>query len=168
MYHHSFVTAVTLSLLISHSSSFARSDDSDKPIEISADNVTLLQGAGKSLYSGNVVFTQGTLNLNADLITIFQDDIGIYQITSTGKPVKMQQEADDGGLWKGSADSMTYHLKEELLEFAGDAQLFQNQDSFTSELIHYDMQGNLVKAGLEKSADGEKSDRVKVMIMPKK
>jgi len=66
---------------ISSSYVFAEKADRDKPIELESDSMTSDESKNKSVYSGNVILTQGTLLIKADELTIREDNQGFQHST---------------------------------------------------------------------------------------
>ena len=54
--------------------------DSDKPIEIEADTMTVEETKNTSTYEGDVILTQGSLVINADKLIIREDRQGFQQV----------------------------------------------------------------------------------------
>jgi len=67
---------ILIAFLISHPISYAEKADRDKPIEIEADTMTVDDSKSTSIYTGDVILTQGTLLIKADELIVRQDKQG--------------------------------------------------------------------------------------------
>ncbi|HIG36794.1 MAG TPA: lipopolysaccharide transport periplasmic protein LptA, partial [Oceanospirillaceae bacterium] len=80
----SITSAILLSYSLLASSTVAALDsDREQPIQIAADAAELNEGKGFSIYSGNVIITQGTMVIEASTVKITFDDNGIQTILAT-------------------------------------------------------------------------------------
>jgi len=144
--------------------SAALESDKDQPILLEADGADINDRTGISVYTGNVVVTQGSIKINADKITVTQQDQKSDHILAEGKPVRFQQEPDNKKeLIKGRALRTEYYMDSEMVYLIGDAILTQGKDTFKSDRITYDRVKAQVKAG--SSAKGKQ--RVSISIQPR-
>jgi lipopolysaccharide export system protein LptA len=149
--------------------SYALETDREQPIRIQADAAIVDETKGSSVYKGNVIITQGTLEVTADEVEIFTADSEVIQIiakTNKGSEVlaHYQQQTNDAmDMVVADAQKITYLVQEERLHLAGDARLQQVQDVFTGQLLYYDLGRGIVNLN---SSGG--SDRVNMTITPKK
>jgi len=135
--------------------------DRDQPIEVEADSVDLDEGAGKSVYQGNVILRQGTIRLEADRVTVLHRGSKPSKVVAIGNPVKFRQRP--GGQKeeiRGSANRTEYQIDSEELLLIGNAYLAQGDDSFRSDRIVYDRVAERIKAG----AAAQGKERVKMTI----
>lgn len=60
--------------------------DTDQPVEVSADNLSVDQDTGTAIFTGNVVIGQGEMRLSAArvLVVYRQDGDGIQRLEATG------------------------------------------------------------------------------------
>ena len=64
------------SLMLLSQCSWGLESDRDQPIHIKDDRITVNEKQGVSFYQGNVQFTQGSLRVNGDEVTVFlQGDV---------------------------------------------------------------------------------------------
>ncbi len=147
----------------------ALESDREQPIRIQADAAMVDENQGASVYRGNVIITQGTLEVTADEVEIFTADNTVIQIIA-----KVDKNSDDLAQYRqqineaeemvyADAKKITYLVQEERLHLAGDARLQQVEDVFTGELLYYDLARRIVNLS---STGG--SDRVNMTITPKK
>jgi lipopolysaccharide export system protein LptA len=144
--------------------------DSDQPIQISADAGTVNEAKGISTYSGNVTIDQGSMHISADEVEVIVVDSEVVQIiarTDTASTrlahYEHQQEGSDTPVL-AEARLITYMVQEERLHLSGQAVLKQMRDSFSGELLYYDVNRGFVDL---KSGDAA-GDRIKMIINPKK
>ena len=63
-----FITLITFFL---STSAWALSSDKNKPVEVEADSFNLDDAKKVTIYSGNVIITQGSMEIMADKVTIY-------------------------------------------------------------------------------------------------
>lgn len=137
----------------------ALESDKEQPIELAADSVDIDESKGTSVYRGDVDLRQGTMHLQADVVTVYQDKRKPTKIIAEGRPVKFQQQSDKG-LVKGRAKRAEYEVDSENLVMIGDAVLLQGSDSMRSDRIVYDRVKSVVKAGA--AAKGKQRVRISI------
>jgi lipopolysaccharide export system protein LptA len=153
-----------ISLFIS-TASFALSTDKDQPVEVEADSFTLDDAKGITTYAGDVIIVQGSMEIKADKITIRSANGKTDKVVATGKPVKFQQQPDgDKALVRGEANQFDYLLSKDTLVLAGNATLWQDGSTFSSDRIEYDSKRSVIKAGAQSGG----SKRVKIILEPAK
>jgi lipopolysaccharide export system protein LptA len=156
-----------LTLLPTFSS--ALESDREQPISIQADAAIVDETNGSSVYKGNVIITQGTLEVIANEVEIFTSAGEVIQIIATTDKdsevlAHYQQQINDAmDMVVADAQKITYLIQEDKLHLSGDARLQKIQDVFTGQLLSYDLERGIVNLN---SLGG--SDRVKMTITPKK
>jgi len=137
-------------------------DDRDQPIRITADTAIRDEKQGFTVYSGNVHMTQGSLDIEADKLTIFHETAQADKIVAEGKPARMQQKpAVDEPMVRAHAEIIEYYKIEERVHFRIDAHIDQDGASVTGDSIDYFIAEQLVKADSDKATEG---NRVQVVI----
>ena len=155
---------------------YALSTDIEQPIEIEADAGEFDESAGRTVYTGNVIVTQGTLRMTGDrLIANFDDNRVIIDAYLTGTPATFHQTPDGG---KQDIDAVgkkiEYHPRRNLIFVIEQARLTQGERVFEGYRINYDTKRSIItgtgtKPGATQAgAPAGKSGRVKVVIPPKK
>jgi len=154
-------TKLLLALILLCAGGIAQALESDKeqPIELAADSVDIDESKGISVYRGDVDLRPGTMHLQADVVTVYQDKRKPTKIIAEGRPVKFQQQSDKG-LVKGRAKRAEYEMDSENLVMIGDAVLLQGSDSMRSDRIVYDRVKSVVKAGA--AAKGKQRVRISI------
>jgi len=157
------LTALLIALLILGTLSLASARQSDraKPIDVRADASEFDEKTGRQSLSGNVLITQGTMQIRADFIAITLDNNELSKIEGRGAPIRFEQENEAGEKMQGQAKEIIYDAVSGTLILQGEATLNQPRQSLTSEKITFDAQTQKV------SAEGSKSSgRVSIQIQP--
>lgn len=141
---------------------FAIDPHSNLPINIESDTALLDDSKGISLYEGNVIISQGETKLSAEKITVMSKERRITKIEANGDPALFEQRSADNTLTQGSAKIITYIAKDNTLRFKEKAELSQSNNSFSGEVIEYDLARKAIKA-TGNEAHGE---RVKIQYHP--
>ncbi len=136
----------------------------DERIELEADRVDIDEKFGYSTYAGNVKMTKGDISIGADIMTVYKQQDQLQKIIFQGAPVRFEQLAGaDHKAVKGQANLIEYNAASRIITLTENAELWQEQDRFSGNVIRYDIDQKLVSA--QKSETGQ--DRVKVIIHPK-
>ncbi|MFZ1539156.1 MAG: lipopolysaccharide transport periplasmic protein LptA [Chromatiaceae bacterium] len=150
--------------LIFANPAFALESDQQQPLYLEADNAELDEAKHLSLYSGNVIVRQGSLEIRADQVTIHHaEDKRPELVIAIGKPATYKQaiEGEEKPV-QAEALRMEYQADKDKLTLIDQAVVFQGTDTFRSDRILYDRINARVKAGA--SANGK--ERVKIHITP--
>lgn len=149
--------------------------DKDQPIHIKSDTAEIDDAKGISIYRGNVNIDQGTINLKAEVVTIYNDEEGISKVIAVGKPAHYQQQNEiDEPMTHAYGDTINYFLANERIELRKNAKLEQQQNTFTGERIDYDMKHKVVNAYSQNTGGGTAASnqntksRVEMVIQPNK
>lgn len=137
---------VTLALLAGGA---ARAEQADRtqPISVSATVATADNKQRTAAFDGNVVLTQGTLEIHADRMTLRTDARGErlgFAYGAPGAPVRFRQRGDRPGEWsEGQADRVEVDSLANEVRLIGDASLrnlsgTQVTQSVASPVIVYD------------------------------
>ncbi|XQW84575.1 lipopolysaccharide transport periplasmic protein LptA [Thalassotalea piscium] len=113
-------------------------------------------------YIDNVVITQGTLVIKADLVQVLTDaktDDKTY--IAKGKPATFSQKLDDGTPIYLQANEIKYQPGKNSVVISGNAELRQEGSKVTGSVITYNFVTEQV------SADSEENNRVKTVLQPK-
>ena len=138
--------------------------DQKQPLYLEADNAELDEAKHLSLYSGNVIVRQGSLEIHADQVTIHHfEDKRPQLVIAIGNPATYKQliEGEEKPV-QAEAQRMEYQADKDELTLIDQAVVFQGTDTFRSDRILYDRINAKVKAGA--SAKGK--ERVKIHITP--
>ena len=161
----SILFILCLCLLFITSKSWALSSDKSKPVEVEADNFHLDDAKKVTIYTGDVIITQGSMVLEADKVTIYGKRGKTDKIIALGNPVKFKQQPDGNQkLIRGQAQRFEFLVPKDRLILLNKATLWQGQNTFKSDRIVYDSKRSIVKAGSKDS----NSKRVKIILEPAK
>ncbi len=142
---------------------FGIDPNSSDPIEIESDQATLDDKTGSSTYTGNVIISQGLTRLEADYIVVKSRDRKITSIEAIGTPAHFVQQNDiNNENTHGYGNTISYSTEFESLTFTGAARLIQAENSFSGEVIEYDV----VKKAIKAKGDESVGTRVKIQYYP--
>ena len=100
---------LSLILLLLSLSAIAERADRDKPVELEADTVTVDDAKKTSVYTGDVILTQGTLIIKGDKLIVREDSQGFQHGTSYGNPTTFRQKLEGKDEYmSGSAQRIEY------------------------------------------------------------
>jgi lipopolysaccharide export system protein LptA len=160
-------------LLLLPSVAFAEKADRNKPINIEADTLTSDDAKKISIYTGNVILTQGTIEMHADKMVVHEDVLGFQHSTSTGNPTTFKQKEDGKDEYiKGSAQRIEYDGRLDKVRLYTKAWVSKGDDIVHGDYIMYDANSEYseVLGGDSKTAGSgtTPSGRVRAVIQPKK
>lgn len=156
---------IFLSTLLFITNAWGLSSDKNKPVEVEADNFLLDDAKKITTYSGNVIITQGSMEIRANKVSIYGARGKTDKVIATGNPVKFKQQPDGKqGLIRGEAKRFEYLVTKSTLVLLNKATLWQGRNTFSSDKIIYDSKRSIVKAGEKNSS----SKRVKITLEPAK
>lgn len=139
--------------------------DQNKPITIKANHVLIDEKRGTSEYTGNVVFTQGSIKIAGDKIIIYQPQGNLQSVIVYGKPASFEQRSDDkAGKIQARAEKMEYVTKEQKVILETNATVWQGQNRMSGDKIEYDT----AKSTLSANTDEDSDTRVHTTIDPGK
>lgn len=156
-------TSLLMALLFSSNAS-ALKEDADQPVYIDSNAATYDDKTGVSIYTGNVIATQGSLEVKSDKLVVYFKNGDVDKLVATGNPARFKQTPDSGkGDITGKALTGEYYPSEASLILIKEAVVWQEGNTYASDLIRYDSLNAVVKAG-EQSSDAK---RVRVILKPK-
>ncbi len=122
-------------------------EDRNQPIQLEARSGEINQQTGVSVYKGNVVISQGSMRLNADVATIHVKDGGFQRMEATGNPVNLRyRPTADKPEILGTSQQVEYDVAAAKVIMSGNARLTQGQDVFTGDRVEYDLKSDVVRA----------------------
>jgi lipopolysaccharide export system protein LptA len=141
--------------------SIAKTTDRNQPMDVEADRTDAELGDdGQAVLTGNVLITQGTLQVGAERATIQRNAGEISTVVLTGSPATLKQVNDNGETMNAHASQITYTLSSDLIVLSGAVVIEQPRGTLRGETIKYDLKTGRLDGG----GDGS---RVKMRIMPK-
>lgn len=164
------IKTTAAALLISGSlNAFALESDRNQPISIEADAGSLDQKNQVTVFTGNVVIKQGSLNIRAHAIRVAQDKQGNQLIQAEGNPVHFGQQLEDKGYVEGSGNQVEYESSTGLVRLTGNAMVKRGGDVARGAAITYNMRTEVytvLGSKIAGTASGTKNGRVSVIIQP--
>lgn len=148
----------------------AEKADRDKPVNLEADRVTIDDAKQLAVFEGNVVLTQGTLQIRGDRMEVRQDKEGFKQGTTWGNPASFRQKREGYDEYiEGWAGRIEYDGRVETLQMYTRAQLKRAQDEVRGDYISYDARSEFfqVTGGPKTATPDNPGGRVRAVIQPK-
>jgi len=150
----------------------AEKADREKPIELEADTVTVNDAKKTSIYTGNVILTQGTLIIRGDKLVVREDQQGFQHSTSYGNPTTFKQKRDGKDEYmEGSAQRIEYDGRMDKVQLYTKAWVKRGEDIVHGDYISYDANAEyaeVIGGGSQAATAATPTGRVKAIIQPKK
>ncbi len=164
------ILVAILTLVFPALPSHAELADRNKPVHLEAEQVSIDDAKQVSTFTGNVVLTQGTLEIRGDTLVVKQNSEGLQHGTATGKPASFRQKRDGVDEYiEGYGERIVYNSATTTLNLFGNARMKRGQDEVSSEHITYNSTTEIFRAnGLTANTPGApRKGRVRVVIQPK-
>ena len=146
----------------------AEKADRDKPVNLEADRVTIDDSKKIAVFEGNVVLTQGTLQIRGDRMEVRQDKEGFRQGITWGSPAHFRQKREGFDEYiEGWAERIEYDGRAESVQMFNRAQLKRGQDEVRGNYISYDSRSEFFQVTGAGSPAAESGGRVRAVIQPK-
>lgn len=138
--------------------------DKSQNMTVSSGEATINSKLNTTVLSGPVKITQGTLEINADKVTLRYDDKrNLQSLLAEGEPARFQQQLEaNKPLVKAEANSITYSVSKEHLTLEKNAFVEQNGATTRGGRIDYDMTTGSAHA----VGEGSNSGKVEFVIPP--
>lgn len=149
---------------------YAETTDRDQPIELEADTVTVDEAKKISIYSGNVILTQGSLAIRAEKMTVREDGDGFQHTICTGSPTTFRQKrAGKDEYIEGGGQRIEYNGRMEKVKLFTSAWVKRGGDIINGDYISYDANAEFAEVigGTKANPNGMSNGRVKAIIQPK-
>jgi lipopolysaccharide export system protein LptA len=147
----------------------AEKADRDKPVNLEADRVTIDDAKQVATFEGNVLLTQGTMQIRGDRMEVRQDKEGFKQGTTLGSPAHFRQKREGYDEYiEGWAERIEYDGRVETLQMFNRAQLKRGPDEVRGNYISYDARTEFfqVTGGAKNAEAGSSEGRVHAVIQP--
>ena len=153
-----------LALILPPFSAQALPGDKDQPIHITADKALRDEKKKVTVYSGNVLLIQGSLELEADTLTIYHNTEEADEIVAEGNPAKMRQQPEsDKAIVHAHAKIIKYFKVDDRVHLQLDANIEQDGAVVAWDSIEYFIAKQLIRAESDQKQSGNK---VSVVIPP--
>jgi lipopolysaccharide export system protein LptA len=154
---------------------YAEKADSEKPINLEADRISMDDVKKVQIFDGNVVLTQGTMQIRTSKLVVTQDADGFQKGVASGGAnglARFRQKLDGKDAYiEGEAERIEHDARSEKTQFFTRAWVKNGQDEVKGQYISYDSltENYLVTngAGDSKTATGAAQARVRAIIQPK-
>ena len=152
----------------------AEKADREKPINLEADSISMDDINKVQILEGNVILTQGTMQILTSKLVVTQDADGFQKGVATGGAnglarFKQKREGRDDYI-EGEAERIVHDARSEKTEFFVRGWVKSGADEVKGHYISYDAlteQYLVTNAGETKSAKGAAQARVRAIIQPK-
>lgn len=153
----------------------AQSSDRNQPINLEADSADIDDLKGISIYTGNVILTQGSMVIKSHQLTLYTDknkDLEKAVAVGAEKKLATFKQRPEGKKedFRARSKTMIYYLKQDKIHLLNNATIWQAGDTFSGDKIIYDTRNETVVASSKKNKNGKPASgggRVKVTIQPK-
>jgi lipopolysaccharide export system protein LptA len=140
----------------------ARSSDRSQLMNLGSDRQSgSLDENSVNTLSGNVVITQGTLDIRAGKADIYQRGGEPVRAVMTGSPVILKQQMDDGSPMTAKADRIEYDMVADVILLIGNYTVTTPRGSTNGQRLTYDLKSGRIESG------GQGNGRVTMTIQPK-
>lgn len=149
-------------------SAYAERADRDKPLHIQADQAQVDDASQTSVFTGNVIMTQGTLTIRGDKIVIVQDKDGFKHGTATGRQSSFRQKREGLDEYvEGYGDRIEYDTKTEILDLHGKARMKREHDEANGEHIAYDSKTEIFRVIGSANRNAPLQGRAHAILQPR-
>ncbi len=168
-----YVTAAILTAL--SVPAFAEKADREKPMNLEADRISMDDIKKVQIFEGNVILTQGTLQIRTNKLVVTQDADGFQKGVATGGangPARFRQKREGRDDYiEGEGERIEHDARDEKTEFFVRAWVKSGLDEVKGHYVSYDALSEkylVTNAGGEtKSAAGAPQARVRAIIQPR-
>lgn len=159
----SFASILLLLLCLPMAFTHALPDDRDQPIRITADKALRDEINGVTVYSGHVQFVQGSMELEAEKLTIYHTSEDAEEIIAEGLPAKMRQQPEiNKGIVNAHGEVIKYYRKEDRVLLQKNARIEQDGAVVEGNSIEYLIAKQLTTA----ESDPANPDGPVVVVIP--
>ncbi len=153
---------LALALGLACTGAWAKKSDRQQPMDINGAHLDGdLSDDGTSVLTGNVVMTQGTLEIRSDKAVITRKDGEMSRTVLTGNPVHLKQLDENNEPMYATARQVDYDMLKNVAVLTGDAVVNQpTRGQMHGQKIVYDVDNGKVTSGNDGS-------RVSMRILPK-
>lgn len=149
----------------------AEKADREKPVNLEADRVTIDDAKQTAVFEGNVVLTQGTMQIRGDRMEVRQDKDGFRHGTTWGRPAHFRQKREGYDEYiEGWAERIEYDGRAETMQMFSQAQLKRGPDEVRGNYISYSAATEFFQVtggGAQAATPNNPQGRVRAVIQPK-
>ena len=146
----------------------ALDSDREQPIKIQADSAILDDATGVTVYKGDVVVTQGSIQITGDQVTLLRENQELDSLSIIGKPAHFKQQIEGSSAFtEAFGNTLNYSATTEVLVASVQAKVINDRDTFTGQTIRYDLKNKRVQATGSPASSGKAPGRVEMIIQPR-
>ena len=150
-------------LLLVSSNAYSLKNDTEQPLNVVSKEQVADFNSNKAIFSGNVVATQGSMELKADKAELLRNEQGeLQEVIAYGKPATFKQLQDNGKVVNSQSAIIHYLPEKNLLILIGRATIWQDNSHVNGEKIEY----NTVTKQLKATNDNSQGGRVQSIFIP--
>ena len=147
--------------------------DSNKPVHLESDRATV-KNTGRSnnenrvsVFTGNVILTQGTMIIRSDKMEIEEDEDGFQSFVAYGNLVSYRQKSEGKDEYvEGWGERMEFDSRADKVEFFNQARLRRGSDEVHGEYISYESTTEFFQ--VNNGTNTNAKNRVRAVIQQKK
>jgi len=143
-----------LCLLPISMSVLALESDRQQPLEVNANSTDGTLGDGITTLRGDVEIQQGTLHITADEAVVSKVDGRVSSVTFRGQPAYLEQEIEEQGLVKATANTIEYQVASGLVTLTGKADVKHPQYQISGEMLTYDLNVQHFQGSSDENGNG--------------
>lgn len=112
--------------------------DSDLPVEVTADSLSVNQNDGSAVFSGNVKISQGEMHMTADKVNVHyaEGQAGIARLIAEGDVLLVQ------GTDAAEAQKAIYSIEDGSVKMSGNVMVVQEATTITADSMTVDLNSN--------------------------
>ena len=150
-------------LLLVSSNAYSLKNDTEQPLNVVSKEQVADFNSNKAIFLGNVVATQGSMELKADKAELLRNEQGeLQEVIAYGKPATFKQLQDNGKVVNSQSAIIHYLPEKNLLILIGRATIWQDNSHVNGEKIEY----NTVTKQLKATNDNSQVGRVQSIFIP--
>ena len=150
-------------LLLVSRNAYSLKNDTEQPLNVVSKEQLADFNSNKASFLGNVVATQGSMELKADKAELLRNEQGeLQEVIAYGKPATFKQLQDNGKVVNSQSAIIHYLPEKNLLILIGRATIWQDNSHVNGEKIEY----NTVTKQLKATNDNSQGGRVQSIFIP--
>jgi lipopolysaccharide export system protein LptA len=158
------LSALLLVGVLTQTNVHALTDDLTKKAEISADNQNIDIGRNIAIYKGNVRITQGSINISADYLEVYNHGRrGEEVMVFSGKPASFSQTMDDGAKISAQAKDIRFERAKNLIKMSKNVSVKWGENTVSGDAINYDIEKRILNA----DGNPKNDEHVTTVLQPK-
>ncbi len=142
---------------------FGLTGDSTQPIHIESDRAERNEKQGVTIYQGSVIINQGSIRIEADIVSIYNKGDRVQRIVCQGNLARYEQRPSRSEApMIAYAKTIEYSIAADAITLISMASLEHDGATITGDRIQYDLKNEVVKA----KGDSTGRQRIQMVIPP--